>query len=120
MLPACGMLPTLQLPRLYGFPTSRNNKNTITKLDNNELTDEPASEGKIVSDEDYSMVSSGEDNGDINPTTEDVKGSITSAATDKVGISLLGSSELNKNLVGLCIADVILIYRMRLTLIHPS
>jgi len=72
-----------------------------------------------VSDEDYSMVSSGEDNGDINPTTEDVKGSI-SAATDKVGISLLGSSELNKNSVGLCIADVILIYRMRLTLIHPS
>ena len=33
MLPACGMLPTLQLPCLYGFPTSRNNKNTITKLD---------------------------------------------------------------------------------------
>ena len=23
MLPACGMLPTLQLPCLYGFPTSR-------------------------------------------------------------------------------------------------
>ena len=34
-------------------------------MDNNELTDEPASEGKIVSDEDYSMVSSGEDNGDL-------------------------------------------------------
>ena len=92
MLPACGMLPTLQLPCLYGFPTSRNNKNTITKLDDNELTDESTSECKIVSDEDYSMDSSGEDNGDINPTTEDVKDSI-SAATDKVGISLLGSND---------------------------
>jgi len=51
-----------------GFPTSRNNKNTITKLDKNELTDESTSECKMVSDE------------------EDVKDSI-SAATDKVGIS---------------------------------
>ena len=105
MLPACGMLPTLQLPCLYGFSTSRNNKNTITKLDNNELTDESTSECKMVSDEDCSIDGSGEDNGDINPTTEDVKDSI-SAATDKVGISLLGSSESNDK-GGLLIADEI-------------
>ena len=46
------------------------------------------------------------DSGDIVPTTEDNKDSIL-AATDKVGISLLGSSELNRNSSGLLIADEI-------------
>jgi len=47
------------------------------------------------------------DSGDIVPTTEDDKDSIL-AATDKVGINLLGSSELNNgNSVTLLIADEI-------------
>ena len=88
MLPAYGMLPTLQLPCLYGFTASRD---TITKSDNTELRVLSVPEVEIVSDGDYNMGSSGGDSGDIVPTAEDDKNSIL-ADTDKVGISLLGSS----------------------------
>jgi len=111
MLPACGMLPTLQLPCLYGFTASRD---TITKSDNNELRVVSVPEVEIVSDEGYNMGSSGGDSGDIVPTAEDDKDSILAdddkdsilADTDKVGISLLGSSDLNnRNSGGLLIGD---------------
>jgi len=105
LLPACGMLPTLQLPCLYGFPAPRNNKDTITKSDNNELMIKSVSEVEIVLDGDYNMGSSGGNSGDIVPTAEDDKGSIL-AATDKVEVNLLGSSELNnRNSGGLLIGD---------------
>ena len=73
MLPAYGMLPTLQLPCLYGFTASCD---TITKSDNNELRVISVPEVEIVSDGDYNMGSSGGDSGDIVPTTEDDKDSI--------------------------------------------
>jgi len=101
LLPACGMLPTLQLSCLYDLTASRD---TITKLDNNELRAVSVPEVEIVSDGDYNMGSSGGDSGDIVPTAEDDKNSIL-ADTDKVGISLLGSSELNNNSGGLLIGD---------------
>jgi len=102
LLPACGMLPTLQLPCLYGLTAS---PDTITKSDINELRVVSVPEVEIVSDGDHNMGSSGGDSGDIVPTAEDDKGSIL-AATDKVGIGLLGSSELsNRNSGGLLIAD---------------
>lgn len=114
MLPACGMLPTLQIPYLHGLPIPHNNDDppdSITKLDNNALTDVSLPEVKMVSDEDYSMTSSEGDICNVVPTTnkadKDVKGGIL-LATDKVGINLLGGNELDvDDTVKLLIGDEI-------------
>ena len=84
------MLPTLQIPNLYGPPIQTKG----IKVDNNNTLKDELSvpEIEIVSDGDYNMGNSGGDSGDIVPTAEDDKNSIL-AVTDKVGISLLGSSE---------------------------
>jgi len=92
---------------MYGLPIYTNNDSSDIKVDNNNALNKETSvpEVEIVSDGDYNMDSSGGDSNDIVPTAEDDKGSIL-AATNKVGISLLGSSELhNRNLGGLLIAD---------------
>jgi len=102
LLPACGMLPTLQLSCPYGLTASHD---TITKLDNNELRVDQYPRSKLYRMGIIIWTVVGGDSGDIVPTAEDDKGSIL-AATNKVGISLLGSSELNnRNLGGLLIGD---------------
>ena len=89
MLPAYGMLPTLQLPCLYGFTASLD---TITPSDHTELSVLSVPVADILSAGVSNLGSSGGDIADIVPTAEDDKGSIL-AATDKVEVNILSSSE---------------------------
>ena len=78
----------------------------VRKLIKSKSADDNLIVPDAISIEDGMPINRG-DSGDIVPTTEDDKDSIL-AATDKVGINLLGSSELNNgNSVALLIADEI-------------